>query len=128
MNAKHVASQILHQLGGRMFLAMTGAGNKPLIADVNEDGNPYFMCELPSIEEQPFNIHNYLFFKVIYMPSDTYNVEFYAQDTTVAKAFKYIYCDQLRDLFESESNLLTSINSRENSTIRIDDNGLVLTN
>lgn len=97
----NVAATILNQIGGNKFLVMTGAKN--LMADENA-----LTMRLPGT--MTHNRINYL--KITLDPSDTYTMEFgkiRGLNYTVIETAEDIYCDMLRDVFESTTGLLTSM-------------------
>ena len=89
---------MLKQLGGGRFIAMTGAkdfavGPKGAIFKIGRNAK--------SISHVRIDLEN-----------DLYNVEFIRARGTkikVVKYFKHIYFDQLRDLFEKNTGLRTSL-------------------
>jgi len=117
---KEIALEILAQLGGNQFRTMTGVTNISYGADSKE--NPYLQFCLP---KGGFNVSKYSRVRVVYTPADTYTVEFLKKkkvdgrmQDVVVKSLENIYCDQLRDTFEVETNLLTSLAPR-NSNVQI---------
>jgi hypothetical protein len=112
---KEIALEILSQLGGNQFRAMTGVTNLGYGADSQE--NPYLQFSLP---KGGFNVNKYSKVRVVYTPLDLYTVEFFKKkkvdgimQDVVVKSLEDIYCDQLRDVFEVETNLLTSLAPRD---------------
>lgn len=97
-----VSRTILHQLGGRMFLAMTGAKNCI-------GGDNHLTFTLPS---NGFCRNQINACRVTLMPSDTYRVEFLS-----VRGFKVrtvsdhddIYAENLRELFGRETGLALSL-------------------
>ena len=95
---KRQAAEMLKQLGGGRFIAMTGAkdfvvGPKGATFKIGRNAK--------SISHVRIDLEN-----------DLYNVEFIrvrGTKITVVKYFKHIYFDQLRDLFERETGLRTSL-------------------
>jgi hypothetical protein len=98
---KMVAQEILRQLGGNRFIAMTGAKN---CADV---GNG-LAFQLPSkFANQGINA-----VKIVLDPSDTYTVKFMRFWGTNLKTISEhhdVYCDQLVELFETQTGLYTHL-------------------
>lgn len=94
-----VAKEILSQLGGNRFVAMTGAKN---LADV---GNGLAFKIPATLTKKRINA-----VKIVLDPSDTYVVKFMRMTTkelkTVAE-FSNVYCDQLVELFEDQTGLYT---------------------
>ena len=92
------ASTILDQLGGRKFIAMTGAkdfmhGPKGLVFKIGRNAK--------SVSHVRIDLQN-----------DLYNVEFIrvrGAKRTVLKYFQHVYFDQLQDLFEKNTGLRTSL-------------------
>lgn len=94
-----VANIILDQLGGRRFIGMTGAKN---FGDV---GNGLAFQIPANLTKHRINA-----VKIILDPSDTYTVKFMRMTSRELKTISehsMIYCDQLEDLFERETGLLT---------------------
>ena len=95
---KQQAGELIKQLGGNRFIAMTGAkdfavGPKGAIFKIGRNAK--------SISHVRIDLEN-----------DLYNVEFIRVRGTkikVVKYFKHIYFDQLRDLFEKNTGLRTSL-------------------
>lgn len=102
-DANQIAATIYKKLGGNKFGVMTGAKN--LIAYNDNDGGMSF--KLPKFAGVKVN-----YVKIMLNGSDLYNVTFsriYANKLTVISEFKDIYNDELRNLFESETGLATSL-------------------
>ena len=98
---ENVAQTILAQLGGRKFIAMTGAKNL-----INE-GNG-LTCKIGR------NGKGVTHFRVTLDLSDTYKVEFFkwnarALELKLLTEFEGVYCDQLRELFTAQTGLYTSL-------------------
>lgn len=103
-----VADTILKQLGGRRFCAMTGATN--IMGD--EDSL--------SLQIAAKNDRKIKGLRITLLPSDTYSVIFYRRakkdpatglrlGMTVVSEHEGVFADQLRDLFTSETGLLTHL-------------------
>ena len=87
-----VANIILNQLGGRRFIAMTGAKN------FGDTGNGLAFQVPASLTKNRINT-----VKIVLDPSDTYTVKFMRMTSRELKTISehsMIYCDQLEDLFE----------------------------
>ncbi|ECG0550712.1 hypothetical protein BSD57_24480 [Salmonella enterica subsp. enterica serovar Enteritidis] len=100
MDSNFIAAEILKQLGGRKFIAMTGA--KQLIS--LEKGGLIF--KLPS----NFALSGINLVKIELDPSDTYSVYFYKSRGASLKEVKtmtMIYCDQLQEVFTDVTGLNT---------------------
>ena len=95
---KQQAAELIKQLGGSRFIAMTGAkdfvvGPKGVTFKIGKNSK--------SISHVRIDLE-----------SDLYNVEFLLVRGTnirVKSYFKHVYFDQLRDLFEKETGLRTSL-------------------
>lgn len=95
---KRQAGELIKQLGGGRFIAMTGAkdfvvGPKGATFKIGRNAK--------SISHVRIDLEN-----------DLYNVEFLLVRGTnirVKSYFKHVYFDQLRDLFEKETGLRTSL-------------------
>jgi len=99
-----VAKIILEQLGGRRFVAMTGARN--MTSDVDS-----LTVKLPSrFAKDGINA-----VKIKLTPADTYEVIFYRLGraptfkVTVVSEHSDVYVDSLRTLFSSETGLALSL-------------------
>jgi hypothetical protein len=101
--AHSVAKTILEQLGGRRFIAMTGARN------FIDTGNG-LSFRLPGSGGFIKNGINVV--RIDLTPNDTYNVTFSrlrgSKDTVISK-HDDVYADSLREVFESETGLATSL-------------------
>lgn len=104
MNAtetSNVAQTILEQLGGRKFLVMTGAKNLM-------GGNNSLQFRLPS----NFATDGINSVVITLDPSDTYTVRFgkiRGVSYKIIHELQDVYCDMLRDIFESYTSLRTSL-------------------
>jgi hypothetical protein len=99
-----VAHVILDQLGGKRFLSMTGAKNLAETADAL--GGLAF--RLPS----RFAKNGINAVKITLDYSDTYVVKFLkigSSKLTVVAQHDMVYCDQLAEIFESETGLYTHL-------------------
>lgn len=96
-----VANTIMNQLGGRRFVAMTGARN--ILG-----GENFVSFRIPATMTK--NRINYV--KVILEPSDTYTVEFSAihgRNVKLVSTHDDIYCDVLQELFTEHTGLDTRL-------------------
>ena len=101
--AKEVAATILTQLGGRKFIAMTGAKNFLALND-GEGGMRFNIPRFPGVK---INL-----IEIVLNGCDLYDVTFsriFANKHTVISEHKDVYNDDLRPLFESETGLRTSL-------------------
>ena len=96
------AYTILLQLGGRRFLAMTGADQLMAAGRTASNPNPWLRLNLRRNQARVNRL------KITLMPSDTYKVEFYYQELidwvpviTHAQTFEMVYGDDLPALFTS---------------------------
>jgi hypothetical protein len=122
MSSRFIANAIYTQLGGFEFKLMTGA--RKFVYGEDEKYNSFLQFNLVPNE---FNIHNYSQVRITLMPSDTYKLSFYQKTSAGEKEIRSvenIYCDQLQDTFELETNLLVTINQRRNSEVKV--NGGIL--
>jgi hypothetical protein len=95
------AGTILQQLGGRRFIAMTGAKNF-----VKDDKNQTIMFRIPRAKEGI----NYVKIKLTSM--DLYDMEFgmiRGMKIFKKKEYKGVYNDQLQELFTQATGLYTSL-------------------
>ena len=98
MNNKQIGSEILRQLGGSRFIAMTGA------RDFATDGDNCIF-KIPRS-----NSVNYV--KIKLNAWDTYDLEFiliHGEKITIKKSFEGIYNDQLQEIFTEVTGLYTSL-------------------
>ena len=98
-----IAQTILNQLGGRRFVAMTGAKN--FVADSE---NAKLSFKLPARFAK--NGINHVSIRLT--PMDVYTVKFskiWASKVTEISNHNDIYCDMLVELFESETGLYTHL-------------------
>lgn len=96
-----VARTILEQLGGRRFVAMTGASN--FLASASA-----LSFRLPSY----FARNGINAVRITLLPSDTYRVEFSkirATKFVPVSTHDGIYCDALPALFSAETGLVTTL-------------------
>jgi hypothetical protein len=102
-NTLGVANTILEQLGGRKFIAMTGARN------ILGDGNSVSF-RLPGAGGFCKNGINYV--KITLDPSNTYAVQFSrirGRQVKSVDVVSDIYADALRDIFTSVTGLAVSL-------------------
>lgn len=100
--SKDIAVEILNQLGGNKFIAMTGAKNFVWL----EKGGLIF--KLPS----NFARNGINLVRIKLEPSDTYNIEFLKSRGASLKiigSFEMIYCDQLQEIFTETTGLYTHL-------------------
>jgi len=98
-----VANNILQQLGGRTFKAMTGAKN--FIGDVNR-----LTFRLPS----NFALQGINYVEVVLELDDTYTVTFgkiWGRNYNIISTHPNIYNDNLRDVFKRTTGLDVSLGS-----------------
>jgi len=101
--AKEVASTILMQLGGRRFIAMTGAKNFLAL----NDGCGGMRFNIPRFPGVKINL-----IEIVLNGSDLYDVKFSRVHGLALKEISShtdIYFDELRGLFERETGLRTSL-------------------
>lgn len=95
------AEEVLQQLGGRKFIAMTGAKNF-----VKDNSKKSIMFRIPKAK----NGINYI--RITLTPMDVYNVEFISVRGTNLKTValeKGVYNDQLQSIFTKHTGLYTSL-------------------
>lgn len=96
-----IAHTILEQLGGKRFVAMTGAKN------FGDTGNGLAFQIPAKLTKNRINA-----VKIELDPSDTYIVKFLRIGRSELKTISQhtmIYCDQLEELFERETGLYTHL-------------------
>ena len=101
--AKEVAATILTQLGGRKFIAMTGAKNFLALND-GEGGMRFNIPRFPGVK---INL-----IEIVLNGCDLYDITFgriHGNNFSVISEHTDIYFDQLRELFEKETGLRTSL-------------------
>lgn len=104
------ASEILAQLGGSKFIAMTGSSNF-LFAEVTES-NPIPWLRM-NLSRNSGKVNR---LKVYLNDNDTYTMEFYMQkikgvevDISNKKSFEGVYCDMLQSIFTKVTGLHASL-------------------
>ncbi len=101
---QQIANTILAQLGGRRFVAMTGA-SKLTVADSGLN------FVLPS----GFATDGINVVRITLTPADDYTIEFIRigraphYKTQIIKTLDMVYCDQLTDVFERTTGLRVSL-------------------
>ena len=105
MTSTQPAQIILQQLGGRVFIAMTGSRN----FFHSDNGNTLTMHLARNKAQAKF-------LKITLEANDTYTVRFskltgkkFAQVDTVVKEYKGVYCDMLQDIFTTVTGLYTKL-------------------
>jgi len=98
-----VAQTILAQLGGRRFIAMTGAKN------FSSDDNSLTFClpGKPGYVKEGINV-----VKIELTPADEYDMtfsRFYNYQLKEKHKLEGIYCDQLQELFTEYTGLATHL-------------------
>ena len=93
-----VSKTILAQLGGNKFIAMTGAKHFLGSADT-------LRFQLPSARAAK----GVKFVSIQLMPSDTYTMLFHNLKGVVVKSYEDVYCDQLQELFTTQTGLDTHL-------------------
>lgn len=96
----NVATEILKQLGGNKFIAMTGSKNFI-------DGGNFLRMNLTK------NKAKAKWLKITLNSMDTYDMSFFTADKefniTVKAQFDGVYCDQLQDIFTQVTGLYTHL-------------------
>lgn len=94
---KEIAYTILHQIGGRRFIAMTGAKNfVALIENKTKLGGISFSIPAKLSKNKINRV------VISLMPNDTYQMEFFRVFGITIKpieTYSDVYCDQLSSLF-----------------------------
>lgn len=101
-----VATTILEQLGGRRFMAMTGAKHF-LALDEARGALRFKLPGKPGFVKKGINL-----VKITLMPSDTYTVTAYRYkglEVTEVETHDDIYADVLRDVFTRMTGLAVSL-------------------
>jgi len=94
-----VAQTILHQLGDRKFIVMTGAKN--LIGSHNS-----FSCKIGRNSKAISHV------KITLNSKDLYDIEFIRirkYEAKIINSYNDIYCDQLKDIFEENTGLYLTL-------------------
>ena len=94
------AKNILNQLGGNKFIAMTGANNLC-------SSGPDLSFSLPKFTGVSVN-----YIKIVLNSLDTYDIEFgrlWGTKYKTIKSLNNVYADQLRSVFTSVTGLDTSL-------------------
>lgn len=108
MNQK-TSNEMLRQLGGNRFIAMTGAKN--FVESKDEKNNIVLSFKIGQNSKKI----NYV--KMTLNGLDLYNLEFLSISNGIKKGFQKkvissvenIYCDQLKETFERNTGLYTSL-------------------
>ena len=96
---KKVAVEILRQLGGNRFIAMTGAKNFGCT-------NNSFVCQIPMKKDRISHI------KITLNALDTYDLEFisiYGSKYKLVSTFEGAYNDMLKDIIEDKTGLYLTL-------------------
>jgi len=109
--AQTIAAEILQQLGGRKFVAMTGSKNM-LFAEITES-NPNIWLRM-DLSKNSGKVNR---LKIVLNANDTYTMKFYNQrivnytDVKISneQTFEGVYCDQLREIFTKVTGLYTTL-------------------
>lgn len=107
--ALEVANEILRQLGGREFLALTGARN--LVG-----GEDSLSMQVSASAQIPLK-NRCTHVRITLDPMDTYLVEFLRfsrkkLEFTECSRHEGVYCDGLKDLFEAQTGLYVTLRAR----------------
>ena len=111
--AKEVAAIILSQLGGRRFIAMTGAGEFIALEPNKKNAMRYGISMLIGKNSSKANC-----MKVYLDYDDTYTMQFLHSHfdsktceykETVIEELKTVYCDQLQSLFTQVTGMYTHL-------------------
>lgn len=109
------AETVLAQLGGRQFLGMTGAKDLTTVSD--KLGG--LALKLPQSAVRTFGPKGVNYVRITLDYSDTYDLEFGkiskrkgVQQYAIVSTFDNVYCDDLQDIFERETGLLTTLFAR----------------
>lgn len=113
--ATEIATTILNQLGGRKFLAMTGAKDPmaslpDLDKPISDDNPASLVFRLPGGGGFCKDGINHV--RVVYTQADDYNMTFSrirGSKVTTVKEHKGVYCDQLQAIFTEATGLATSL-------------------
>ena len=98
-NNLQVAKTILEQLGGPRFIVMTGA--KDFLGDASA-----LHFRIPRNRTKANRV------TITLRADDTYTIEWFSVrgfDKIVKRSFENVYADQLRQIFEDATGLLTSL-------------------
>lgn len=100
MNSKEIAQTIYNQLGGSRFSVMTGAKNFTII----DNGLRFSLPKMSGIQVNRVMI--------TLTPADVYHVDFvraWGNKFTFLASVDDVYCDQLCEVFEANTGLMTSL-------------------
>ena len=110
---------IIHQLGGNKFLAMTGSKIKYYGYDDN--GYVYLMVELVKNQSRAkylkiqlngkdlYNLEFSRIKKTLNKEYAAYGIKIYDEKKEVVKIYKDVFCDSLQDMFTNTTGLLTRL-------------------
>lgn len=103
--ALEIANVILYQIGGRRFSAMTGASDMTAFYAGLRFNLPPSEFNTDKIRKVEIELH---------FGSDTYTMRFYKLRVTQPfKTLERVHCDELQDLFEQVTGLLTYMHTSE---------------
>lgn len=91
-----VATEIMNQLGGRKFIAMTGCKN-------------FVYDDRSLIMKLGRNQSKAKYLKITLTPGDVYLMQFMKIDGSTVKEINMVYNDMLVNVFESETGLVTKL-------------------
>lgn len=121
MRTQELVNNMYQQLGGQVFSNMTGA-KLTFMEGRDLEGQE---CDIALIIKLPascFNIHKIKIVEMCLMFNDTYTFKFIKKGKKPFKVITDIYCDQVKDIFEIETNLLVSPYNRLGSAVVIGKN------
>jgi len=99
---KTMAGEILRQLGGNRFIAMTGAKN--FACGLDENNELMMTCKIMR------NAKGISYLRVIYNAiPDTYTMQFIDSKIRVKSEKTSVYCDMLQGVFTENTHLYTHL-------------------
>lgn len=122
MRTQELINNMYQQLGGKVFSSMTGA-KITFMEDKDLEGKSCDVVLVIMLPASPFNIHKIKIVQMCLMANDTYTFKFIKK--VGGKPFKIItevYCDQVQDIFELETNILVTPHNRPNSMVIVGEN------
>lgn len=121
---REIANTILSQFGGHMALNMIGGkpamgpsnGNKDSVVPVGQKGDTIVDIKFEATAKEIEGVRPNVVRIIYCLGTDTYRMIFFrAIDNAaiVLKDLSDVYCDMLQDIFEENTNLFLTFNSRD---------------
>lgn len=116
MRTQELVNNMYQQLGGKTFSVMTGA-KITFMEGKDLEGQECDVTLIIKLPKSCFNIHKIKIVEMCLMFNDTYTFKFIKGDKKPYKVITDVYCDQVQDIFERETNLLVTPYNRLDSSV-----------